>query len=60
MTADRLTAWLAHVKLSKARAAAELGIARSTLDRYLDGESPIPRTVALAMAAIDKRLEPWS
>jgi hypothetical protein len=36
----------------KQTAAARLGIARTTLNRYLDGEQPIPRVVELACYAL--------
>ena len=44
--------WMAHLGLNKSEAAASLGIARTTLDRYLDGRTLIPLVVALACAAI--------
>lgn len=53
MTPADLTAWMSRLGLSKSGAAERLGIARSTLDRYLSGRMPIPRLVALACSALD-------
>jgi hypothetical protein len=38
----------------KQTAAARLGIARTTLNRYLDGEQPIPKLVELACYALER------
>lgn len=58
MTPASLTAWMAKQNLNKVETAATLGIARSTLDRYLDGRTEIPRLVALACAAVAEGLKP--
>ena len=58
MTPASLSAWMARQKLNKVEAASALGIARSTLDRYLAGETEIPRYIALACAAVAKELPP--
>jgi len=55
MTPATLTAWMNRLGFNKAQACASLGIARTTLDRYLDGSSPIPRLVELACEALEKR-----
>lgn len=58
MTPASLTAWMARQKLNKVETAAALGIARTTLDRYLDGRTEIPKLVALACAAVAHGLPP--
>lgn len=53
MTPASLTAWMGRLSLNKVEAALSLGIARSTLDRYLDGSVKIPPSIALACAAVE-------
>lgn len=52
MTPSTLTAWMTRLGYNKSEAASALGIARTTLDRYLDGRQAIPRTIALAASAL--------
>ncbi len=54
MTPATLTAWMNRLGLNKAQAASALGIARSTLDRYLSGSKPIPKLVELACSALER------
>lgn len=58
MTPASLAAWMARQKLNKVETAAALGIARTTLDRYLDGRTEIPKLVALACAAVARDIPP--
>jgi hypothetical protein len=48
MTPADLTAWMYRLRLNKAGASSALGLARSTLDRYLSGEVTIPKYIDLA------------
>jgi predicted transcriptional regulator len=58
MTPQSLASWMARQNLNKVETAATLGIARSTLDRYLSGATAIPPVVALACAAVAEGLAP--
>lgn len=52
MNADDLKAFMAENKLSKYKMHLMTGVARTTIDRYFDGTSPIPRVFALACLCI--------
>jgi hypothetical protein len=52
MTPSTLTAWMTRLEYNKSEAAEALGIARTTLDRYLAGSVAIPRVVELACEAV--------
>lgn len=55
MTPTQLQSWMKSLDLNKVRASKELGIARRTLDTYLNGKYPIPLTVSLACEALSLR-----
>lgn len=57
MTPDRLKAWRKSMSLTQAGAALELGIGHRTYHAYERGEYPVPRTVALACAAVEAELD---
>lgn len=59
MSPRDLEKWMRGLGLNQTGAAASLGIARSTLDRYLDGSSEIPLAVALACQAVWKGFPPF-
>lgn len=64
MTADELRTWRQRLGLSKAGAAEALGISYSMYRYYEAGQRDgkaveIPRTVALACAAVAFDLPPW-
>lgn len=52
MTPTSLAGWAERMHFNKVQAASSLGIARTTLDRYLSGDKRIPKVVALACAAL--------
>lgn len=52
MTADGFAAWRKSLKLTQMEAAAELGISRRTVQNYESGAEAVPRTIALAAAAL--------
>jgi transcriptional regulator with XRE-family HTH domain len=52
MTPQTLSAWMTRLGLNKSEAASALGIARTTLDRYLSGKTAIPKVVDLACEAV--------
>ena len=58
MTPQSLTAWMTRLRLNKSEAASSLGIARTTLDRYLDGSVRIPLYIGLACAAVAHGIPP--
>ena len=54
MTPTDLAAWMHRLHLNKMQAANALGIARSTLDRYLSDSKPIPKLVELACRTLER------
>lgn len=59
MTGAELTEWRKRMKLTKVAAAAALGLGRNSIPRFESGEYPVPKTVALACAAISFGLPPY-
>ena len=66
MTPDEFKAWRKAMGLTQVTAAKALDLSTSTIEMYDSGKrkndgSPvsIPRTVALACAALYHKLEPW-
>ena len=55
MTPTQLEQWIKSLGLNKVKASKELGIARRTLDTYLNGTYTIPLTVELACEALSLR-----
>lgn len=53
MTPSTLSAWMTRLGYNKVEAAEALGIARTTLDRYLNDKTAIPRYIALACLALE-------
>ena len=53
MNAEALLAWRKRLALSQEEAAKALGCGRRTLVQYENGESPVPKTIALATIAIE-------
>lgn len=58
MTAAGLKAFLDRMEWSKAKLARNIGADRKTIDRYLEGRSPIPPYIALACTALAQGLPP--
>jgi transcriptional regulator with XRE-family HTH domain len=59
MTADELKKWRAKLGLSQLNAASLIGISRRGYQIYEGGSRPVPRTVALAVAAVQFDLPPY-
>lgn len=58
MTAAEFNAAVARLAPSRRQFCERIGLARRTADRYALGRSPVPLTVALAIAALDAGLPP--
>jgi hypothetical protein len=58
MTATDLEAFRAAMAWNRRTLGRELGISQDRLRRLLDGAVPIPRHIALACAALKRRLLP--
>lgn len=59
MTPKELIAWRKRLRLSQAKAAVLLGCSRSGIQKWERGQYPIPKTVALAIAAVAFDLPPY-
>jgi len=59
MTPADLEAFLEEMAWSDTAAANELGVHRNTIRNWLRGETPIPRVMAHACAALAKGLPPY-
>ena len=59
MTAEDFIALQTRLGVSRAELCRRLGIALNTGTAYARGRTPIPRTVALACAALDAGLKPY-
>jgi DNA-binding XRE family transcriptional regulator len=59
MTPEQFKTWRKTCGLSQEKAADALGIGRRTVQDYEAEKYEIPRSIALACAAIFHRLEPW-
>lgn len=55
MTADELREWMARKRWTTAALARELDRSASTISRWRSGEQPIPKTVELAIEALERR-----
>ncbi len=59
MTPAELRAWQAQLGYTYDTAATALGVSRATYARWLAGPGDVPRTTALACAALAAGLGPW-
>lgn len=59
MTAKELRNWRLRLRLSQARAAEILGCSRRAIQNWEKGSNKIPKTVALAIAAVQFDLPPY-
>jgi len=58
MTAEEFAAWPDAMGMSRRKMCDLIGITRRTADAYALGRSPVPLTVALAIAALNAGLAP--
>jgi transcriptional regulator with XRE-family HTH domain len=59
MTPEELRDWRKTLRLSQAKAAGILGCSRRTIQNYEAGARKIPRSIALAISAIQFKLPPY-
>lgn len=53
---QELQKFLEEIGLSQRRAAFELGIDERTMRRYVSGETPVPRSIELALASLRRQV----
>lgn len=59
MTSDDLKHWRITRVLSQAEAAKRIGCSRRGYQRWESGKSPIPKYIAMAVAAVSMNLPPY-
>lgn len=59
MSPKELIAWRKRLRLSQAKAAELLGCSRSGIRQWERGQYPIPKYIALAVAAVSFDLPPY-
>ena len=59
MEAEELIEWRKRLNLTQTKAAELIGCSRRGLQKWEKGESPIPKNIALAVAAISFNLPPY-
>jgi transcriptional regulator with XRE-family HTH domain len=57
MTADEFTAAIARLGISRRQLCERIGVARRSADAYALGRAPVPRTVELAIRAVEAGLD---
>lgn len=58
MTSDSFVAWREGLEMNRLEVAAALGISRETIRAYETGRHAIPKYIALACAAVRRKLKP--
>jgi transcriptional regulator with XRE-family HTH domain len=58
MTSEQLEAFRAYLGWTRRQLGRELGISQDRLRRFMDGRVPIPRSIALACAALQQGMLP--
>lgn len=59
MTKTELRQWRKSAGLTQARAAELIGCSRRALQKWEAGQTRIPKSIALAIAATSKKLKPF-
>ncbi|MBP8234615.1 MAG: helix-turn-helix transcriptional regulator [Rhizorhabdus sp.] len=59
MTPEELKNWRRRMKLSQAKAAEMIGCSRRGLQQWESGKTEIPKSIALAVAAVAFDLPPY-